>query len=603
MSNWTTQDQPRIWRSPDSNFRGDEIMDSLKVYPEESLREIASHGFNAIWLRGRLYDLMNSSVLPELNRPDAAQRIKNLQQLIARGKRCGIDIYLYFNEPLAVKENDSFWDKYPQLKGESWMHPLTKITTHALCTSHELTQRFFNEAVTQLLGNLVGLGGVALITASEYHSHCWSHYHRFQPMDDGLTDYELKPMTCKRCVEREPADLVCDLLTTWTQAADAVTPRPKVLAWNWSWSMWYEEPQSEILDTLPAGVELLLGFERGGTWEQPGRTITVDEYSLGYTGPSERFKHANKIAQAQGRPVHAKLQIGTTHEMATVPNLPLIPNLHGKMVRLSQKNIQGIMACWNFGCSLTLNTYALKVFTEQPTQSTDPTWFMEKLAISYFGSVDAAAILEAWNGFCDSFNHYPFSMKFLYLSPVNNAPSYPLSLSYQDAAMGGSWLEEPWGDRLEGCLDLPGEGTNQLDIDTVIHDLQIMDDLWEKSLPAYEKALTDDAPATEDQARHRFEELSCAKMIGKQLHSAQNVFRFHRWRKQAIQTAGLQAPCTVSLDDEGAAIIKDELANVRQSLELTNADARLGYHQEPQTSFYDSALLQAKCKELQALLT
>ncbi|MBL4700180.1 MAG: hypothetical protein JKX85_02895 [Phycisphaeraceae bacterium] len=595
MSNWTTQDQPRIWRSPKSDFCGDEIMDSLQVYSEEVLRDIASHGFNAIWLRGRLADLMDSTVLPELNRPGAAVRVENLQKLIERGKRCGVNVFLYFNEPLALQENDPFWETHKRLQGQSWVHPLYKITLSALCTSDEQVQAFFNEAVTQLMGNLLGLGGVVLITASEYHSHCWSHYHLFEPIPDGISDPNLPPMTCKRCADREPADVVNELLTVWSKAADTVTPRPKVLAWNWSWAMWYEDPQAIIIENLPAGVELMLDFERGGVWEQPGRSVSVDEYSMGYTGPSERFNKSNKIATEQGIPVHAKMQIGTTHELATVPNMPLIPNLHRKMAGLTEENVQGIMACWNFGCSLTLNSYAIGLFTEQPTQSMNPTWFMKELAQSYFGTVDTTGTIDAWTGFSEAFSHYPFSMKFLYFCPLNYAPAYPLSLSYKDVPLGGSWIEHTLGDRVESCLDF-------FDLDTVTNDLKTMATLWQRSIPAYEKALTDASPITEAQSLHRFEELSCAKMIGLQLHSSWNVFRFYRWRKQVMEAAGLNAPCTVTLDVQGAAIIKDELANVKLCLELTNADTRLGYHQEPQFSFYDSPLLEAKCKQLEALL-
>jgi len=147
---------------------------------------------------------------------------------------------------------------------------------------------------------------------------------------------------------------------------------------------------------------------------------------------------------------------------------------------------------------------------------------------------------------------------------------------------------------VESCLDY-------FDLDTVIDDLKTMATLWQSSLLAYEKALTDASSITKAQSLHRFEELSCAKMIGLQLHSSWNMFRFYRWRKQVMKAAGLNAPCTVTLDEQGAVIIKDELANVKLCLELTHVDARLGYHQEPQFSFYDSPQLEAKCKQLEAL--
>ena len=47
------------------------------------------------------------------------------------------------------------------------------------------------------------------------------------------------------------------------------------------------------------------------------------------------------LAASQGRPVHAKLQVGTTHEIATVSNLPLIPNLYKKTRRFRELDLGG----------------------------------------------------------------------------------------------------------------------------------------------------------------------------------------------------------------------------------------------------------------------
>lgn len=585
MNNWTDKDSPRIWRTPESNFYGDEPLQALEVYTDDKLAQIASHGFNAVWLRGRLYDLMRSSVFPELNRLHARQRMDNLLGLIQRAKVHGIDVYLFFNEPLALTADDPFWLSHTDIKGQPYRDPMEDVELSSLCISTVTVRQFFKQAVQSILSKLAGLGGVILITASEHHSHCWSHYIRYG-LSDGVVEKSTDPMQCPRCREREPADIVTDLLRIWSEVANQITPRPKVIAWNWSWSIWYPDPQAQVVDMLPDGVELQLDWERGGSKRMFGRDITMDEYSLGYAGPSERCKSSLECARRSGIAVHAKLQVGTTHEIATVPNLPLMQNLHAKFSGLYREGISGLMGCWNFGCSLTLNTFALGLFCSQPKQRLDRQRFLNELAQEYFGSVDSSLVTDAWAKFGEAFEHFPFSIRMLYWGPNNYAPAYPLVSDYRDEAMGPSWIgHHPFGDRLEDCI-------GPFSIDEVIQAYDPMSGLWDKGLADYRKALSSTEGGTEEQLRHRFEELSCADMISCHLKSASEIFRFHRWRLGVIAAQGLQPPCKVPLDAQAVEIMERQIGNAKEALKLAKADARLGFHQEPQARFYDPQRIQ-----------
>ena len=71
----------RIFRSPVARYYDEDILEGPSVYTEASLATLAGHGFNGIWLRGRLRDLMQSTALPELN---DAQRQERLDSLRAR---------------------------------------------------------------------------------------------------------------------------------------------------------------------------------------------------------------------------------------------------------------------------------------------------------------------------------------------------------------------------------------------------------------------------------------------------------------------------------------------------------------------------------------
>ena len=65
-----------------------------------------------------------------------------------------------------------------------------------------------------------------------------------------------------------------------------------------------------------------------------------------------------------------------------------------------------------------------------------------------------------------------------------------------------------------------------------------------------------------------------------------------------MRRLGFDAPCTLTADDESRAIWRDEEANVRQALDLVEADSRLGYHGEAHAHLFDSAALRQKLQAL-----
>ena len=576
---------PRIWRSAKSNFNEDEPLNCAGIYTPEVLADIHTQGFDAIWMRGRLWELIRSQIYPELNDPKANQRIDNLKKTIAAGKKTGVDVFLYFNEPLALPREHNFWERHPKLVGEPYCEPELGWDALSFCTSTSQFKEFFNESISNLFDDLIGLGGVILITASEYQSHCWSHRAR-RKIEDPYLDRCLVNLECPNCKDREPADVVGELIGIWKTQADSRNPAPEVWAWNWSWSIWYEPPQHEIIDKLPEGVKLMCDFERGGMRNQGIGRIAIDEYSLGYTGPSEQFIGALKAARNRNIPVCAKLQIGTTHELATVPNLPLIPNLFDKLRKADELGIEGLMCSWNFGNTATLNTAAMRLFVNRSDLRKNKSKFLHALAKEYFGAEDCKKVIETWESFCRAFAEYPFSIKMLYHSPMNYAVAYSLKLKYEDRPMGPSWIpHSPWGNRLEDCF-------GPFTIDEIIKSYRSMSDLWQQGLADYCEVLSPSLVISEKHLRHRSEELSCARMIGCHIRCILGAFRFHRWRLGVIAVKGLQPPCHVPLNDQALEIIQRQIADAKEALQLSEADARLGFHQEPQFRFYDLERIQ-----------
>jgi hypothetical protein len=580
LPGWCRPEGLRIWRAPLVNAQGDELLHAADTHTDEVLARIAGEGFTGVWFFALLYDVMDSTVFPELNRPLAAERRAALRTVIARARRHGIAVYLYFNDPVGIPVDHPFWQTHPELRGhEKWRK-------YALCTSAPPVLPFVRQAIGSVLDDLPGLGGVILITACEDLTHCWSKC----PTRRGAP-----PTTCPRCAAREPADLVLELIALWAEAA-ARQPRPcRVLAWNWEWAYWYDDPPRAILDRLPPGVELLLDIEIGGHRTWLGKPSYIGEYSLAYAGPSERFIAA---AQAAGtRPIHAKLQLNNTHELCAVPNLPVLHTLHAKFVALLEWGAAGFLGTWTIGLDFTLNTAALRLFLTAPATYRDRDRFLADLARGYLGVTDPAPVLAAWAGFSAAFALQPFSVSLLYFGPHNDAPGRPLSFHYRGQPTGRSYGADPMGDDLAPALKGAVVDQEAPALDDIVSAYAQMATQWETALLPYATALAT-SPRAEAQ-----QELRTARMIAHHLRSLHHIWAFYRETVRLMREHQLTAPCDLPRTPALVALLEAEMANTAAALPLVESDARFGRHQEFQGAKYTPASLRQKLAAMAAELT
>lgn len=580
---WTDPDAPRIWRfvtSPGDNFQRDEALNGVDNYDDATLARIAAEGFNGIWLFCKLRDLMQSRVFPELNSPGADARAQAIRGLAERAGRFGIGVYLYFNDPVGVLVGDPFWQKHPDLKGP------TLWGMHAWCFSTREVPEFFRDAVHSTLTRLEGIAGIFLITACEALTHCWSKVRLRQGA---------LPPECPRCRYREPAEIVIEMLRSWDAARRAMSRPCRIMAWNWEWAYWYPDPQAAIVDHLPEGVELLLDMELGGMRTWRGKPQAIGEYSLAFAGPSQRLVATRRAVAPRGVPVHAKIQINATHELCTVPNLPVLRTLHTKMRAMSELQISGYLGAWSIGTCFTLNTFALNLYRRDPVRFADERAFFEALAKEYFGEVDPAGVGEAWVRFSEAFAHYPFTIPMLYFGPVNDAPARPLLRRYEGRHAGRTFMDDPMGDD----LSRPLEG---LEIDDVVASFAEMHTGWREALAIYEKAIAAGRATTAEQERRRREELSSARMSEVIFASVTNVFEFERERRRVMRRDGLAAPCTLPAEPALLRIIAAEVKNARRALPLVEADDRLGFQQEYGGYKFNARLIREKIAAMEAEL-
>jgi len=207
----------RIFRSPYAPYLRDELLEESEFYTEDFLGKLISHGFNGIWLHGVLRDLVKSKIFPEFGR-DSEKRLKKLSRLIERCSRFGIGVYFYLDEPLCFASDDPFWNKHPEVKGEYGSSIMDNLSsTYTMCTSVQETKDFLYDSTQRLFREAPGLKGAFLITASEHHTHCYSHVN-LRLLGEGHYD-KTDRITCPRCSRRTPAEVIGEVISLISQGA------------------------------------------------------------------------------------------------------------------------------------------------------------------------------------------------------------------------------------------------------------------------------------------------------------------------------------------------------------------------------------------------
>jgi len=423
---------PRIIRSPWSDFYGREIEDSLKTHPENYLEEVASEGFNSIWIHCVLSNIVGSDIFPEFGQKEKEQ-IPALNKLVEKAGRYGLKVFLYLCEPRGFPADSVFWQKNDDVKGR------LSGNCYALCSSTQKVKDYLFQSSYNLFKKVSGLGGTFMITASEFHTHCYSHYPKWQK---NLTDKTETQFGCERCIIRNPSEVVAEIVTLVNSGIKTASPQSETIVWNWSWYIIEPDPQKQLVSLLPNDVILMADFERGGSIKVLNKKIPVNEYSFSFTGPSKRFKDIYSQAKSRALKIMAKIQLGTTHELVTVPYIPVPYILAEKISRMRNINVDGYLGCWIFGGDITPMSKVAGKMSLNPELSASKV--VKEIAISEFGDRKTASyVTKAWKLFSKAWKNYPFSIPFLYNSPVNYSTAYPLSLEAEKTGVIPSWRPLP----------------------------------------------------------------------------------------------------------------------------------------------------------------
>jgi hypothetical protein len=565
----------------------DELLDEQDYYPENYLNRLAHEGINGLWLTVEFRDLCRTSFTPEYG-PTAERRLAKLRRTVDACRRHGIRTYVFCIEPRAwTSEDAAVLERHPELArgGPAWDN------RRMFCPFSEAAQQYLREAVGGLFSAVPHLGGLITISHGERPTTCLS----------ALAATGEGRIQCPLCSRKQPWEILHATLEPMAQAMHAVAPDADLISW-----LYMPQPQGpvkpdvaawvyDIPSHMPPGVILQFNFESGVRRQVFGKTLIGGDYWLSNPGPSDRFERIAESARRAGVRVSAKIQTGCSHEVATIPFVPIPGMIYRKFAALRRLGVSASMLCWYFGNYPGVMNQAAGELSCEPFPESEGA-FLGHLAGRWWGD-DAETVAEAWRQLAAGYEHYPLTNLFQYYGPMHDGPVWPLHLVPRDAPLSPTWLlastttREPWppsGDRVGEAF---GES---LTLDEVVRLCQRIAEGWDRGTAL----LTGIAPRWQH-SRDRLLDIGLAEALGIQFRSGYHILRFYQVREQMLRSQGLERlPLLAELEQ----ILRREVAGDERLLELCAADSRLGFHSEAEGYKYFPSKIRWRMAQVRGVL-
>jgi len=480
-----------------------------------------------------------------------------LRKVVKKCARYGIKVYVFGVEPLGF--DSELQDKYPDMLGApGWNRP-------AFCTHSERGAKYCIEATQRLFTEVPDLGGFIDITEGERVTNCSS-----------VDDYSLCPR-CGKYKKGEVLSHTADLIKEGMRRANA---KGEFISWTYGHRLWDVEDIRDYVKSVPEDVMVMQNFDDYGFPEQLGKKRLSVDYWLSYVGPSYLFEETAKCANEYNKTLYAKMQVCTSHEVSSVPYVPVPSLLFGKYKGAYKYNVKGVLQCWYFGNYPSIMSKAAGVLSFMSDFS-DEYGFLKHLAGICYGKSNAEKVAKAWKAFGDGYENYPVNTMFSYYGPMHDGIAWELQLIPKNLPMPRSWfiIDRPYGDRIGECLQ---HGHTLNEAITLLNEINIK---WREGL----NELPMDKVG---------EQATVAEALGILFESGYNILRFYELREKL----GFEQGSAEAILEEMRSIVEEEIENSIKMIPLCEADTRLGYHSEAQGFKFFPEKIEFRIESLNKLL-
>ena len=548
----------------------DELMNDIDYYPEEYLSLLAQEGINGLWLTITFREICDTTLRPAC--ADAAKRLAKLRDTVARCRRYGIKIWAFCIEPAAWSSANPLPKGHENQLACGWSQERSVHGSFPFCVNSLEARQYLEECTYSLFSAVPHLGGIINISLGERVTSCLSRFSTLNSCGK----------LCEGCSFGSPKEIFKAVNASMAHGMKRANPSAEFISWLYI-------PYAEQIDgwvyelpkDLDGEVVVSFNFESGITRNQLGRTRAGGDYWLSAVGPSDRYCRMAEACKGHAE-MSAKIQVGCSHEVATIPYVPVPGILYRKYREMKRLGVRHVMQCWYFGNYPGLmNEAAGKLAFED--FSNDEDTFLQELARPDWGA-DAAHAVAAWKLFAEAYGNYPLDIQFQYYGPMHDGPVWPLHLKYNFSSLTRSWQPDafPSGDAIGECLA-------NFRLDEAERLCAMLSAKWHEGLLELQKTNVERYPM----------ELSLAEALDIQFASAANILRFYAMR-HALTIAEPQDARSFLLAMRK--IVQQEITASERLAELCEQDGRLGYHSEAEVFKYFPEKLRWRAKQLKKLL-
>ena len=535
---------------------GDELLDEIDYYPENYLSRLAHNGTNGLWIYTSFAQLISSPYLPSKDK-HCEKRMQKLRNVVDKCEKYGIKVYLFAIEPMGLLGEDRA--KYADMLGA-----FSKGDIRPLCPRIDKVREHVIYCIEHIFKAIPKLGGYITIPAGERPTTCAS-----------IGTYN----TCPRCAGYSKGENLAYSIDLIKEGLRRAGTGAEFISWTYGHRYWDDEDIKEYIEHAPNDVVLMQNFEDRGVDVQLGKKRIAWDYWLSYPGPSEMFTISAKTAMAHQKPMYAKMQVCSSHEIATVPYIPVPGILYDKYRAARDLGVTGIMECWYFGnYPSMMNRASTELSYIDDTM--DKNAFLYELSARLYGRSDAKSIALAWQAFEEGYRNYPTNIMMSYYGPMHDGIVWDLFPIPVNRALPRSWLllDPPDGDRIGECL-FKGHT-----LDEAILLAERMKDAFARGCVML--------PLGKDD-----EHSMCASSIKLLLTSGSNILKFYKLREEL----GTETCDPWEIITKMEAIVLEEIDNSNRMIEMCNIDPRIGYHSEAEGFKFFKEKLEARIKKLDTL--
>ena len=572
------------------------------AYTDRYLCGMAHLGYTAFFLYINLWDFTRSRLLPELDGPDADRQIAALRALSERARRFGLSLVLMVNAPRTPPDHAVF-ARHPELKGGIVM----RETGHALCTSEELTHRYYAEQMARLCREAPGLGALAFLIGGEGFLHC---YTRPVPRTERVTN-------CPRCGARKPSEVLVPLLNRVVEAVKSASPATRVMFWPYSSYIWQKEPKETynwsedlaVIRGLDPRATWLIEIEKDAVQEVAGvGAAAVWDYSIQYIGPSPKVELEGAALRGRGIELALKTETNISVELHAVPYLPVMNRWAARQRAMQAAGAQVAWESWRFtGFWHSPSAEVAYWMSVEPGLSDDDV--LGRVAARLYGAEVAPQVLGAWRLFSEAWESFPVIYGTYFSGPLLLGPAHPLDsgLAFQAPRL---WSERfyqvnPVLWETEGEKDLadPRNRTPKFLLFAEGHHAARLRDLgrtarlYAEGLALLEAAFARVPAPLQPQASL---DLDLARLVHFHVEEDVAFNEFVQWRDQLRYTVPGEAAhreATARL----TALLRGSIARAEQALELANRTPFAGWGYTYGTRF-SAAMIEEKLRHARAWL-